>query len=82
MAKRKKGRTEGKLKKFRFFLVSFLLVCAEEWMHTMLVSILITSGIPRQTRTDISRVLQSVNQWLYPKIWALIIQEKMPLIYV
>lgn len=27
MAKRKKGRTEGKLKKFRFFLVSFLLVC-------------------------------------------------------
>ena len=34
------------------------------------------------TRTDISQVLQSVNQWLYPKIWALIIQEKMPLIYV
>ena len=28
------------------------------------------------------RVSQSVNQWLYPKIWALIIQEKMPLIYV
>ncbi|MDR3766527.1 MAG: PBP1A family penicillin-binding protein [Butyricicoccus sp.] len=27
MAKRKKGRTTGKLKKFRFFLVSFLLVC-------------------------------------------------------
>lgn len=27
MAKRKKGRTGGKLKKFRFFLVSFLLVC-------------------------------------------------------
>mgnify|MGYP000832384150 CR=1 FL=1 len=47
-----------------------------EWMRTMLVSILITSGIPRQTRTDISQVLQSVNQWLYPKIWALIIQEK------
>ena len=52
------------------------------WMRTMLVSILITFGIPRQTRTDASRVSQSVNQWLYPKIWALIIQEKMPLIYV
>ena len=33
----------------------------------MLVSILITFGIPRQTRTDASRVSQSVNQWLYPK---------------
>ena len=32
--------------------------------------------LPRQTRTDASRVSQSVNQWLYPKIWALIIQEK------
>ena len=51
-------------------------ISPEEWMRTMLVSILITSGIPRQTRTDISQVLQSVNQWLYPKIWALIIQEK------
>ena len=29
-----------------------------------------------------SRVSQSVNQWLYPKIWALIIQEKMPLMCV
>ena len=57
-------------------------VFPEEWMRTMLVSILITFGIPRQTRTDASRVSQSVNQWLYPKIWALIIQEKMPLIYV